>query len=781
MGSRVVVSRGGTTRRGWRRRLSWQGAVALLAALVLAGFVALGVAYALIRVPSPNEVAQAETSIYYFSDGKTEMARQSNINRVSVPLSQAPDNLQHAVLAAEDRGFYENPGVSIMGLGRAVWAAVTGGPTQGGSTITQQYVKNYFLTHDQTLARKGRELIISIKVEQDMSKQQILENYLNTIYFGRGAYGIQAASQAYFGKDVDKLDLDQSVFLASILQAPGMYDPSVGAEQRTNVINRMKYVRDGMVSEGWLPEALASDVTLPEVNAPKPKVALSGPNGYVVALARDELINKVGLSEEDIERGGLRVVTTISRTSQQNAIEAVNNNRPTGGRADGIRVGLASIKPGDGAIIALYGGSDYAKNPWSSATQAQLQSGSTFKVFTLAAALEQGISTRQTYDGNSPQRFSNSDTKGGAWEVSNFRDADYGYVSVRDALAKSVNTAFAEVNLEIGAEKTKEMAVKLGIPENSPGLEANLSNVFGTASVRVIDMANAYATIAAQGVRSEPYVVKSVTAADERFPEYTGSPSTRRAVEADVAADTIDAMRRVVTQGTATRAQSIGYPAAGKTGTTDENKAVWFDGFTPQAATAVALYMPDETGSPQPLQGIGGRSELTGGTYPLAIWTGFMRRYMEGQERISFPDRVGIGDSRARVWVNPDPEPQPSRTRRSEPSQSQTSREPSTDQSSTWQPSDVPRDRGNSDDSESGSNRSGDSSGSGGRGGNDSGGGSDGGSGGNGGNDSGGNNNGGGGGGGRNNGGDRSNAAGAPRDAGTPRFGNTPVPQATAG
>ena len=771
MGSRVVVSRGGTARRGWRRLLTWQGAVALLAALVLAAF---GIAYALIRVPSPNEVAQAETSIYYFSDGKTEMARQSNINRVSVPLSQVPDNLQHAVLAAEDRGFYENPGVSIMGLGRAVWAAVTGGPTQGGSTITQQYVKNYFLTHDQTLARKGRELIISIKVEQDMSKQQILENYLNTIYFGRGAYGIQAASQAYFGKDVDKLDLDQSVFLASILQAPGMYDPSVGAEQRTNVINRMKYVRDGMVSEGWLPEALASDVTLPEVNAPKPKVALSGPNGYVVALARDELINKVGLSEQDIERGGLRVVTTISRTSQQNAIEAVNNNRPTGGRADGIRVGLASIKPGDGAIIALYGGSDYAKNPWSSATQAQLQSGSTFKVFTLAAALEQGISTRQTYDGNSPQRFSNSDTKGGgSWEVSNFRDADYGYVSLRDALAKSVNTAFAEVNLEVGADKTKEMAAKLGIPENTPGLEANLSNVFGTASVRVIDMANAYATIAAQGIRSEPYVLKSVTATDERFPEYTGSPSTRRVKEADVAADTIEAMRRVVTQGTGTRAQNIGYPAAGKTGTTDENKAVWFDGFTPQAATAVALYMPDETGSPQPLQGIGGRSELTGGTYPLAIWTGFMRRYMEGQERISFPDRAGVGDSRARIWVNPEPkpEPQPSRTRRSEPSRSETSREPSSDGPSTWEPDDVPRDRGG-DSSNSGDSGGSERTGRTGGGGNDSGGS-------NGGGDSGGDNNARGNNTGRS---ERSNAAGAPRDTGAPnRFSNAPVPQATTG
>ncbi len=699
MGSRVVISRGGKMRTGWRRLLTWQGAVALLAGLVLAVFAVFGLAYALIRVPSPNELAQAETSIYYFSDGKTEMARQSSVNRVSVPLSEVPDHLQKAVLAAEDRGFYENPGVSFVGLTRAGWAALTGGPMQGGSTITQQYVKNYFLTHDQTLARKGRELIISIKVEQDLSKDQILENYLNTIYFGRGAYGIQAASNAYFGKTVDKLDLPESVFLAAILQAPGMFDPASGAEQRTNAINRMKYVREGMVSEGWLTQERADDITLPDTIAPKPKVALSGPNGYVVALAREELIHKAGISEQDIERGGLRVVTTISRGSQQHAIDAVNANRPSGGRGDGVRVGLASVKPGDGAILALYGGSDYAKNPWSSATQAQLQAGSTFKVFAVAAALEQGISTKQTYNGNSPQRFSNRDTNGGGtWQVSNFAGADYGYVSVRDALAKSVNTAFAEINLEIGPEKTKEMAIKLGLPENTPGLEGNLANVFGTASVRVIDMANAYATLAAGGKRVEPYVVKSATVADERFAPYTGGGSSPvQAVDPDVAADTVEAMRRVVTQGTGTRAQNIGYPAAGKTGTTDENKAVWFDGFTPQAATAVALYMPDETGSPQPMRGIGGRSELTGGTYPLAIWTGYMRRYMEGMERESFPERAGIGDSRARVWVNPTPKPQPSRTATSSPTSTETST-PSDSRTSTWEPTDVPRDGGSDRD-----------------------------------------------------------------------------------
>ncbi len=659
MGARVVMSKGGNLRvkRGWRRLLSWQGLMAVLLGLVLAVFVLFGLAYALIQVPSPNDMAQTETSIYYYSDGKTELARQSAVNRESVKLDAVPKELQHAVLAAEDRDFYSNPGVSVSGIGRAMWAAITGGPTQGGSTITQQYVKNYFLSHDQTLARKGRELIISIKVEQAQSKDEILGNYLNTIYFGRGAYGVQAAAQAYFGKNVSELSLSQSVFIASVLRAPSLYDPARGDQQRANVTSRMQYVAEGMFSEGWITEAQRDGVKLPETVAAKPATALSGPNGYVVSLAREELMSKAGLTAEEIERGGLRVTTTIDRSSQQAAVDAVSTERPGGTAANGIRAGLVTIKPGDGAILALYGGADYATNPYSAATQAQLQTGSTFKVFTLAAALEQGISTRQTYDGNSPRWFSAAETKGEPWEVKNFEDKSYGYLSLRDALAKSVNTIFAAANLEIGPARTKEMAIKLGLPENTPGLEDNPSNVFGTASTRVIDMANAYATIAASGVRAEPYVVRQLTSTHDRIKGYTAAPSTRQVLSADVAADTIEAMTRVVTDGTGKKAQAIGYAAAGKTGTTDENKSVWFDGFTPQAATAVALYMPDSKGVAQPLRGIGGGSEVTGGSYPLAIWTNYMRRFMAGRDPVAFPQRVGIGDSTARIWVNPTPEP----------------------------------------------------------------------------------------------------------------------------
>jgi len=629
-----------------RRLFSFKGLLSVLLAFVLLGAAAFGAAWALIDIPNPNQLAQAQTSIIYYADGKTELGRMSTVNRESVPLERIPLHARRAMLAAEDRSFYDNPGISPTGIGRAILAAVTGGDRQGGSTITQQYVKNYFLTQDQTLSRKAREFVISLKIEQQLSKDEILANYLNTIYYGRGAYGIQAASKAYFGKDVKELTVGESALLASVIRAPSAYDPALGRKQAQNAKERVRYVLSGMVEQGWLTEAQRRRVSFPDVRKEAPrKERRSGTAGYLVAMVRNELVSRVGLSEDDVDRGGLRIVTTISKWRQEAAVDAVQRKRPSGGSADGIRVGLASVKPGDGAIVALYGGGDYAKNPYNSATQAQLQGGSTFKVFTTVAALQQGISTRTRLDGGSPRYF--SEFKGGAnpdGKVSNFGNHDYGRVDVRTALAKSSNTAFAELNIKVGPKATKEAAVALGVPANTPGLDDNPANVFGTASPRVLDMANAYATLAAGGKRAEPYIISRITSNDESYEGYIATPNVVDAVSPQVAADALDAMRKVVTRGTGQRAQGLGRPAAGKTGTTDENRAAWFDGVTPQLATAVALYMPDANGNPRPMQDIGGLDELTGGSYPVSIWTAYMRGALDGVPVESFPDRAGIGD-----------------------------------------------------------------------------------------------------------------------------------------
>src|SRR5690349_18740381 len=270
---------GGSRKKLWAKRLG----IAALAGFVLAlaGFFT---AYALIDTPEPNDLASAQASVIYYADGKTEIDRISEVNRESVKLPQIPTVVREAHLAAEDRNFYENSGISPTGIARAVWVGLRGGATQGGSTITQQYVKNYFLTQDQTLSRKGREIIISIKIAKQQSKDTILENYLNTIYYGRGAYGIQTASKAYFNKDVSKLSASEGAFLASVIRGPSYYDPGLGAEQKANAEQRWNYVMNGMVTEGWLtPDQRVAQKFPTVVKASKARSA-SGPTGYLVDL-----------------------------------------------------------------------------------------------------------------------------------------------------------------------------------------------------------------------------------------------------------------------------------------------------------------------------------------------------------------------------------------------------------------------------------------------------------------------------------------------------------------
>ena len=274
--------------RRWLRGGLWT--VFVLGVLALVG---LGVAYAMTDVPEPNEIATAQASIVYYADGKTEMARLSDAegNRESVPLSQVPDHMQKAMLAGEDQDFYQNNGISPTGIARAVWVAVKGGQaTQGGSTITQQYVKNYFLTADRTLSRKAREILIAVKIDRQQSKDEILENYLNTIYYGRGAYGIQTASKAYFNKDVSKLTVAESAFLASVIRGPSLYDPGLGEEQQANAQERSGFILDAMVENGWLSSEERAAATFPDTFVKYNPRKQSGTTGYIVEMVKNELL-----------------------------------------------------------------------------------------------------------------------------------------------------------------------------------------------------------------------------------------------------------------------------------------------------------------------------------------------------------------------------------------------------------------------------------------------------------------------------------------------------------
>ncbi len=631
----------GGGKRGGRRRLSWPKRILLtLLGLFVLGVGAVGVAYAMIKTPKPNDYATAQASIIYYADGKTEMYRISKINRQSVPLAKVSIPMQHAILAAEDHSFYHESAISPTGIARAVWVAVKGGQaTQGGSTITQQYVKNYFLSQDRTLSRKAKELLISVKIDQQQSKDQILENYLNTIYFGRGAYGIQTAAQAYFHENATELTASQGALLSAIVRGPSYYDPGLGAQQTANAKERWGYILDAMVKNGWMTAEQRAAATFPKTHPYRPP-SVAGPNGYLIPTIKDELRNKYKLTDDDIDRGGLKIVSTIEKPKQQAAIAAVKDKMPSGDKK--LHVGLASIKPGDGAVVALYGGPDYAKVQFSTATDATMQGGSTAKVFTLIGALQSGkVNTKSTFPGNSPIYFPEfkdpaaATSLGRLGGVVNFGNANEGTQTVCGATALSTNTIFARLNIIATPQRTAEAAKTAGI---TTPFDANYSNVFGTNNVKVLDMANAYATIAAQGKKATPYFVKSVTSADRTL-QIKAKPSTTQVFDPAVMADVIDCMHQVTTHGTASYVgNTLGRPAAGKTGTTTGNYAAWFDGFTPQLATAVGIYKGD--GSLKPANQMNnepGVGELSGPTVPVYVWTEYMKAALSGAKVIDFP------------------------------------------------------------------------------------------------------------------------------------------------
>src|SRR5450759_51531 len=373
------------------------------------------------------------------------------------------------------------------------------------------------------------------------------------------------------------------------------------------------------------------------------KITKVGTVGYIINEVRLELTNKLGLTARDIDRGGLRIVTTISKQAQAAAVKAVADNMPSEKDAPKLHVGLTAIKPGDGAIVAMYGGKDYSTVQLNDATQATMQAGSTFKVFGLLAALQKDISTKTVFDGHSPQYFPQfADTKNPRGRVKNFGDFNgeqFGKIDLRKATAHSVNTVFAQLNIKLADGGTtaigvRDAAILAGVPKGTPGLGTSMNNILGTASPHVIDMANAYATIAAQGQKASPYLISRVRSADGKI-DYKVEKKLTPAFDKKVTADVTDAMTRVVTEGTGTGALALGRPAAGKTGTTDKTLAVWFDGFTPQLSAAVGIYKGN---GQEPVTVKNGRLISSGGI-PVDIWTAFMQGALKGQKVIDFPPR----------------------------------------------------------------------------------------------------------------------------------------------
>ncbi|MEU8678440.1 transglycosylase domain-containing protein [Streptomyces sp. NPDC048560] len=634
-------------RTGWRRAFpTWRlllGTVLGVALLVIGGLFA---GYRLVDIPAANASATAQSNTYFYKDG-TVIARDGEVNRENIRLSQVPLTVRRAVLAAEDRDFYSDRAVDVKAMGRAAWNTVTGKGRQGGSTITQQYVKNYYLGQEQTVVRKTKEFFIAVKLNREESKDQIFEGYLNTSYFGRNAYGIQAAAHAYYGKNVEDLTTAEGAYLASLLNAPSAYDVVAHPENKADVLARWNYVLDGMVKEKWLTATGRAATRFPVPGEAKPSTGLSGQRGYLVQAAEDYLTSNKIIDEETLATGGYRITTTLERAKQDAFVDAVEQNimsRTSDSRAidRNVRVGGASIDPKTGEVVAMYGGVDYTKQYVNNATRRDYQVGSTFKPFVFTSAVTHDSTTQDgrtitpntLYDGTNKRMVEGAEGPTG-YAPANEDDVDYGTVPVRTATDRSVNAVYAQMAQDVGPQKVRNTAVSLGVPANTPDLTASPSIALGPATASVLDMAEAYATLANHGRHGTYILVHKVTKDGETIA--LPARSTRQAVSRTAADTTTSILRTVVEDGTGTAALAADRPAAGKTGTAEEDKAAWFAGYTPDLATVVAVMGQDpETGAQTPLYGALGLTRMNGGGPPAATWADYTAAALDSTEPVEF-------------------------------------------------------------------------------------------------------------------------------------------------
>ena len=632
----------------WLRGRAAKVLLRLAAFFTLAGATAFAIAYFTTDIPDPKDYVNSQATIIQYSNGD-EIGRIGAQNRTIIPLAKIPLDLRHAVLAAEDKNFYSQGAFNPIAIIRGAINTALGRGLQGGSTITQQYAKTAFLTADRTIQRKIRELIIAIKLENQLTKDEIFEDYLNTIYFGRGAYGVETGAQVYFGKSVDQLSIAQAAVLASILRSPGYYDPDYREGNRERLENRYKYTLNNMVDQEWL-DRTEADRLSKKVPTIRPRLTtgqLAGNKGHLVEAVRKEL-NNLGFPDEQLMVGGLVVRTTLEKDAQTAAEAAVFKQSPKDA-PDNLHIGLISIRPGTGEIVAMYGGKDYLERQLNDATQSITQAGSTFKPFALIAALEQGISLQTIWNGKSPLIF--DDFIGRPYEVSNYGNKSFGNISLLEASAVSVNTIYVPLGIKVGVEKVIDAARRAGIPE-SVAMFPSPSVVLGVSSPRVIDVANSFATFAANGVRAKPILIKEVLGSNKGV-LYQSRIETEEVFNEDVMADLNYALGEVVRSGTAASAlRGFGRPAAGKTGTSQQNASAWFTGYTPQLATSIAFFRDDAT---QSLNGIGGLTSVTGGSFPARIWNAYMKAALKGEPKLDFLPPANIGGTEALAIPDPIP------------------------------------------------------------------------------------------------------------------------------
>ena len=665
-----------------------------LLGLLLVGLGA-GAVYVVARVPLPPEEIPAQTTFVYAADGSVIAELHGGEDREAVSLDRVPRVLVDAVLAAEDRDFFSHPGIDLSAIARATWTDLRrGGAVQGGSTITQQYVKNVYVGTERTVWRKLREAVMAVKLERKLEKEEILERYLNTIYLGRGAHGVQAAARAYFGKDVAGLDLAEAAYLAGLIRAPeaadATRDPTSADARRDGVLGLMEDA--GFIEPSARRDASAAPVAELPSFKPRPstrEVTVAGCEcglEYFIEHVRQELSVRYG--DAAVFGGGLRVTTTVDIGMQRAAYDAVYGvlDRP-----DDPAAALVALDE-SGHVRAMVGGRDWSSSKVNFALGKAgggtgRQAGSAFKPFVLAEAVKQGFSVESAFESPSRVVLPRADS-GKDYPVTNYGRASHGRINLIDATRLSSNTVYAQLIQEVGPENVAVLARRMGITSDVLPV---VSTALGTSEVSVLDMADAYLTLATRGEHVQPLAVSRVTTARGTvLDDFTAR--RERVLDPDEADVVTFALRQVVDRGTGTGAR-FGRAAAGKTGTTQDYGDAWFVGYTPRLVAAVWLGYPE---SRRPMDAVHGL-QVTGGSLPADIW----RRFMVAASRSgdmgrfvtpsSFPGqvlngRIRFGEGAITATTT---EPPPSTTS-SSPASSSTSSTEQPDSSSTSTSSTTP-------------------------------------------------------------------------------------------
>jgi len=668
---------------------------------MLAGGGVVGFTYYSTTVQLPNEIDLDLSSTIMYADGKTQIARLGTVNRTLVKIDQIPDHVEYAVASAEDRNFYEHDGIDYLGIMRAAWNNVTGGDQQGASTITQQYARNALKLEGVTYGRKVREAVLASKLNDRFSKPEIMEHYLNTIYFGRGAYSVESAAQAYFRKSASRLTVEEGAVLAAVIKQPVPsathkgYDPALN---RQAAIDRWAYVLDGMVTKGWLDPAKRATMKYPKVQPWNEKSAcvtecgMNTPVGNVVNYVKAELV-ELGICPtetacmEALRTGGYRVTTSIDRKMQATAEKltrrAVKNsllnkqNKQTK-KGKEVMAAMAAVDPATGRVLAYYGGDtgtglDFAGRNWYGGKLVGGHSpGSSFKVYTLAAALENGISLQSRWDArtDTPQARELKLSNAG-------RNADCGaWCTLEHSLIQSYNVPFWYITDKIGADKVVDVAKRAGVGMiwNDDGKAIDLTNTdakeavkagigqrvgFGQYGVTVLEHANGMATFANRGVYNKAHFVVKVEQKNRTTGKWERKGEEIRKPEERFRKPVMDDMNHALQKVSTSHSLASGRAAARKTGTWEtkpgagENGDLWMVGYTPQIATAVWVGAANRRVGVKNIWG----GDMQSHELPSDIWQAFMNEAHEGKEQKEFSPPRYIGDDDAGNGASPSPKP----------------------------------------------------------------------------------------------------------------------------